>query len=255
MASYNDFEAALAQGIDATEDAFNNGYYIFPLDALRSELEILAKDKFFPGDGGSISGSKDSLEDLDKAVEETNILYEMYPEKKELMKKILEEIEELKVNKMKIDPEEVPTSFLNYNDSLEAAKEAYRNKKLVELCEEHNSKGIKREVTYSYTLNKMVKKLHWVYGTVDKDGVYHIKNLYPPQIYSDDGMSSEVAPMTLDIIDTKRETFKGQTAKGKDLESLKKNNDLLMRRINSRGGQVQPLGDRPDSSKRINSVR
>ena len=149
------FEMACNDGITCNDAARGAGF-IDNISENVSHIADMAKDRFYADDSKTISASIDEFKEMDEKIDKTNILYERYPEKKELMQKILEEMETYKTEMMSIDPTTYGDACVKYNDNLEAAKLACYKDDILQSTEEYNRNPLPltERVSYSYHYKK-----------------------------------------------------------------------------------------------------
>ena len=144
------FEMACNDGITCNDQVRSAGF-IDKLSQNVGYITDIAQDRFYDQDQKTISNSIDEFTALDEKVKETNILYERCPEKKELMQKILQEMEDYKTAVTSIDPTLYGDMCVKYNDNLEAAKIASYKDDLVTATDDYNKKPLPLEERWTYT--------------------------------------------------------------------------------------------------------
>ena len=244
MASCTDFENSIKSGITVSRDVISQPYISHLTYGIQDSIDRMKKDNFYNSDKGTITGSIADLEKLDKAIEETNILYKMYPEKKELMKKILREMDDLKTNKMKMDSSLIARDCNTYNDNLEAAKEAVRLQDMEDLRKRYNSNPAVLSKTFSV-------------GT--KDGGTTTKTLKYHEVL-DEQLHRLSAPHltyygSYSVLDEKKDkidfnspgSFKNVT--GSVLKTIQNASEILEKKLNGRNIKPGKLSQRPEHNK------
>lgn len=114
------FENGIKDGI-AIDQAWMTQYVTKIAEGVE-RIDGIKQDRFSDIDTKSITATLEELNEINEKVDKTNYLYVKYPEKKELMEKIIEEMTTYKDSLAKIDSSEYQTSCKTYNDNLEAAR-------------------------------------------------------------------------------------------------------------------------------------
>ena len=131
-----DFEEGL-KSIPATREALDMPW-LENISQYGEFIKHLNGDNFYEG-SPSISETVEVLHDIGAVIESTEIFYHIYPEKRELLNKIISNMEELRAKKTAMDPALIMRDVDKYNDNLEEAKTGAYRDYLIECCKIYNN--------------------------------------------------------------------------------------------------------------------
>lgn len=245
MAECTNFEDSIREGIRCDEAVMSQPYIPNLKTGIEDSINRMKMDNFYANDSGTITKSKEDLETLDKAVQDTGILYEMYPEKKELMARILQEIEDLKQTKTNMDSSIIARDCDTYNDNLEAAKEGYMNVLLKKGCQEYNNNPCPLEYTFRKIPQAKVNgplETTTQYAYVS-DGVLHKRS---GSVYAPHGYQFVEAKTKYDKISEDQANHQGNNMIASMTETIKQANKFMAKQLNGRGLRTPRSETRPD---------
>ena len=153
MANPANFEECIKYGVYANESALFASSIENIAKNVVEPIEEYAQDNFYPGDSKSITETIDIFQAINDKIAETNILYNRYPEKKELMDNILTKMQSIKTQKTSIDAAELGNDCSTYNGNLNAARLGCLLDRAIEIADSYNNNPMPLEET-RFLVNK-----------------------------------------------------------------------------------------------------